>query len=355
MFLQINFTPEVETLRYSIAYIAIFLVVLVGCIFFLTNIFINFLKKKKKSDLIDPNRNTTKKDIQTIGDILKLTQEEKDLLWNICERQSVKNLYIELKNEKFIDSILKKEFELYKQDDNFCAILFSIRNKIDVYRNSGMTLNSSKLIPANQKMTLIVNEDRYDTSVVENTNEGLILLVPKDILGNEINIPTLTKINLLFSMTNNVAYNMQTRIMRYQTRNLKEIVVTHSNNIEIVHRRNFTRISFNTECIFSAVQVTTGGDKKEVQVEYKPLEKKHIGKISDISAEGCCLETELPIKPNQYIYIEVEILEGKTSKIFGKIVAVEVNNSKNKHILHINFVKIDKKTKNLIYSFLYNY
>ena len=48
MFLQINFTPEVETLRYSIAYIAIFLVVLVGCIFFLTNIFINFLKKKKK-------------------------------------------------------------------------------------------------------------------------------------------------------------------------------------------------------------------------------------------------------------------------------------------------------------------
>ena len=74
-------------------------------------------------------------------------------------------------------------------------------------------------------MTLIVNEDRYDTSVVENTNEGLILLVPKDILGNEINIPTLTKINLLFSMTNNVAYNMQTRIMRYQTRNLKVLQI----------------------------------------------------------------------------------------------------------------------------------
>ena len=50
--------------------VIIFLVVLVGCIFFLTNIFINFLKKKKKSDLIDPNRSTTKKDIQTIVSIL---------------------------------------------------------------------------------------------------------------------------------------------------------------------------------------------------------------------------------------------------------------------------------------------
>jgi hypothetical protein len=201
----------------------------------------------------------------------------------------------------------------------------------------------------------MVNEDRYDTSVIENTNEGLILLAPKNILGDEINIPTLIKVNLLFSMTNNVAYNMPTRIMRYQTRNLREIVVTHSNNIAILHRRNFTRMPFNTECIFSAVQVITGGDKKEVQVEYKPLEKKHNGKISDISAEGCCLETELPIRPNQYIYIEVEIAEDKISKIFGKIVAVEINSSTNKHILHIKFVKIDKTTRNSIYSLIYNY
>ena len=92
-----------------------------------------------------------------------------------------------------------------------------------------------------------------------------------------------------------------------------------------------------------------------VKVEYKPLEKKHRGKISDISAEGCCLETELPIRANQYIYIEVEIAENKTSKIFGKIVAVEVNNSTNQHILHIKFVKIDKTTRNSIYSLVYNY
>ena len=37
-----------------------------------------FLQKKKKANLQDPNRKTTKKDISTIGDILKLTQEEKD-------------------------------------------------------------------------------------------------------------------------------------------------------------------------------------------------------------------------------------------------------------------------------------
>ena len=119
MVLQINFSPEVETLRYSIAYIALFIVVLAGLIILGTNIVYQLLQKKKKSNLIDPNRKTTKKDISTIGDILKLTQNVKDLLWNICERQSVKNLYIELKNEKFIDSILsfqspfRQVFSLY--------------------------------------------------------------------------------------------------------------------------------------------------------------------------------------------------------------------------------------------------
>ncbi len=355
MFLQINFSPEVETLRYTIAYVAIFIVFFAGTIVFFTNFFVKFLEKNKKKNLLNPDRKTTKKDIQTIGDLLKLTTEEKNLLWNICNKYSVLNLYIELKNEKFIDSIFKKEFEQISQDDNSCEILFSIRNKIDVYRNSGMVLNSSRVIPANQKMTFMINEDRYDTSVIENTNEGLILSVPKNIFGDEINIPTLTKINLIFSMTNNVAYNMTTRIIRYQTRTLKEIVVTHSNNIEILHRRNFTRMPFNTECIFSAVQVTTGGNKKDVEVEYKPMEKKHTGKITDLSAEGCCLETELPIRPNQYIYIEVEITENVKSHIFGKIVAVEINKSTNMHILHINFVKIDKKTKNSIFSLVYNY
>ena len=61
MVLQINFSPEVETLRYSIAYIALFIVVFAGLIILGTNIVYQLLQKKKKENLIDPNRKTTKK------------------------------------------------------------------------------------------------------------------------------------------------------------------------------------------------------------------------------------------------------------------------------------------------------
>ena len=49
------------------------------------------------------------------------------------------------------------------------------------------------------------------------------------------------------------------------------------------------------------------------------------------------------------------VLFNESFGITGKIVAVEVNSSTNKHILHIKFVKIDKTTRNSIYSLIYNY
>lgn len=355
MFLQIQFSPQIETLRYSIAYVALFVVIVAALTIFIVNILVKFLETKRKKNLLNPNRKTSKKDIIQISQTLNLTSEEKDFLWELCKKNSIKNLFVELKNDEFIDSIFKKEFNQIKNDENLASILFSTRNKIDLHKSLSMVLNSSKLIPTNLSMTLIVNENRYETTLIENTKDGMILTVPKDILGNEINIPTLTRINLIFSLSNNVAYDMSSRIIRYQTRVLKEILVSHSNNITILHRRNFTRLPFDNDCIFSAVQIITGGQKKDVEVQYKPLEKKHKGKITDISADGCCLETELPIRPNQYIYIELDLTQDEKAKIIGKIVDNEINKRNNLHILHIKFVKIAKKTKNVIFSLIYDY
>ena len=355
MFLEIQFSPEVETIRYSIAYVALFLVIFAGIIIFFTNFFVKYLETKKKKNLLNPNRKTTKRDISTIAQTLKLTNDEKNFLWQLCQKNSIKNLCVELKDEHIVDTIFKKEYSRVKDDENLTALLFSVRNKIDFQKNSNMMLNSSRIIPANLQMTIVLDDKRYETNVIDNTKEGLILSAPKDILGNDINIPSLSKINLIFSLTNNVAYDMPSRLIRYQTRVIREIVVSHSSDITILHRRNFTRLPFDTDCIFSAVQIVTGGQKKDVEIEYKPLEKKHKGKITDISVDGCCLETELPIKPNQYIYIELDLTENKTSKIFGKIIESEINKRNNLYILHIKFVKIDKKTKNTIFSLVYDY
>ncbi len=355
MFLQIQFSPQVETMRYSIAYIALFLVIFAGIIVFFTNFFVKHLETKKKKNLLNPNRKTTRRDISTIAQSLNLTSEEKNFLWELCQKNSIKNLCVELKDENLIDSIFKKEFSLVKNDEKLTTLLFSVRNKIDFQKNSSMVLNSSRIIPANIEMTLIVNENRYKTTLIENTKEGLILSAPKDISGNDIDIPALSKINLVFSLTNHVAYDMTSRLIRYQTRVIKEIITSHSTNISILHRRNFSRLSFDTKCIFSAVQVITDDAKKDNVIEYKPLEKKHIGKLTDISAEGCCLETELPIKPNQYIYIELDLYPNEKATLIGKIVASEINKRNNLHILHIKFVKIDAKTKNKIFSLVYDY
>lgn len=355
MFLQIQFSPEVESIRYSIAYIALFLVIFAGLIIFFTNFVVKLLATKTKKNLLDPNRKTTKRDISKIAQILNLTTEEKNFLWKLCQENSVKNLCVELKDENFVDSIFKKEYSLIKNDENLTSLLFSVRNKIEFQKNSNMTLNSSRIIPTNSQMTLIIENNRYKTTLIENTKEGLILSAPKDNMGNEVIIPTLSKINLVFSLANNVAYDMSSRLIRYQTRVIKEIIVSHSNNISILQRRNFLRLPFNTECVFSAVHVNLNEQKKDGKIEYKPLEKKHIGKFTDISASGCCIETDLPIKPEQYIYIELELSQNEPESIIGKIVSSEINKVNNLNILHINFVKIAQKTRSKIFSMVYDY
>ena len=135
MFLQIQFSPEVESIRYSIAYIALFLVIFAGLIIFCTNFVVKLLATKTKKNLLDPNRKTTKRDISKIAQILNLTTEEKNFLWKLCQENSVKNLCVELKDENFVDSIFKKEYSLIKNDENLTSLLFSVRNKIEFQKN----------------------------------------------------------------------------------------------------------------------------------------------------------------------------------------------------------------------------
>lgn len=347
-------SSPIEARSNPIVYVSLIVALIAISIFLVINIIYKIRIAKKKRELNNPDRATTKNDINYIAKVLNLTLEEKEILWTISQKNNIKNLWLQLKNNEVIDSIFKSEFsKLTKEED--ISTLFSIRNKIDFYSSINSAINSTKTLPEGLILTYILENDRYTCKIIANTEEGLVLSVPKDVLGNEIKPQTLTKIMLSFITANKLAYNLRTRIIRYQTRNESEVIVTHTSDIQILHRRNQKRIPFNPRCIFSAVQVITGGQGKSTTIDYKPLEKKHNGTMVDISSDGCCIQTELPIKIQQYIYIEVEIEKTKTDFLTGLIVESEYISSKNNYILHIQFVRISTETKNRIYSLVYDY
>ncbi|MGP1587999.1 MAG: PilZ domain-containing protein [Treponemataceae bacterium] len=312
-------------------------------------------RKNQKVIDADPARKTTKKDISLISKKVNLTSEEKSFFYKLCQSYQIKNIFVNMKNSSDMNKIF---FKIYKdlKDEDEIALFFAIRNKLDKYFNSENILSGTKNLKIGQSMTFIYNDDRYFTKLLENTEEGLLAGVPKNNFGQNLNIPVLEKISVIFSSkSNSIGYKVSTRIIRYQTRIEKEILVAHSNKIEVLHKRNQGRFMLNSKCEFHAVKLEKKSKTKGTSTAYEVMDKSHSGKIVDICSNGCSLLTDLPIKKDQYIQLKFYLEKDFLSEVIGAIVNTEFDKYTKMYILHINFVNISTGIKNRINALVAEY
>jgi hypothetical protein len=338
-------------------------------LFFGINILVRKLRAYYHSDAHaarEKERLTTLSTILKMAKLYNLTSDERDYLWEICRQFKTKNFEYIAKNDQELDDFFKKVYthcteHIALTDRDQCerdkALLFSIRTKIEQARINTVLISSTTILSTEQEFSYITdNEDQFTTKLLENTPEGLILEVPRDIFNQEIKPPPLSKIDLFFQSKSGMAYTFTSRVIRYQTRKLQnELVVTHTNNVQALLRREHKRIRMDAPCSFSAVQVITGGNGQKATVEYKPLEKKHSGKILNISGGGCSLQTNLPIREGQYIYLSLQLDANSEDSMVGQILHTQKPGDSKLYTLHIRFVRMAKNTRNKILSRVYDY
>lgn len=338
-----------------IIYIPLFIGIGIAAFFLVVNILLKILRTSTSKKTNNPDRLTTFNDIKNIAKELNLNNDEKDFLWDICKNQNVKNFNCYMKNQSQVDDLFKNTVKTLTNETQK-ALLYSIRNKIEQDKHNTVLISSTKNIQIGQKITYIdENHDQYPSEVIDSGQDGLVLIVPKNIYGDELRPAPLSKITLSFETKNYIAYRLITRVVRYQQRNISELVVSHTNNLEILHRRNQRRIPYDPQCLFAAVKVSTGGNGKSPNVNYEPLEHRYEGKLIDISSEGCSIQTNLAVKKQQYIYIEFKLDDSSNDSVFGLIVETTQNSQTKVHTLHINFVRMKLETRNKIYKLVYEY
>lgn len=336
-------------------YIPLFIGMGVAAFFLFANIFLKIVRNRNKKQASNPNRPTTYADIKFIAKDLLLTNDEREFLWEICRQHKVNNFIAYMKNQIQLDELFKIVCNS-SSDEQKKSLLFSIRNKIEQDKHNTALISSTKNIQVGQKITYIdANHDQYPSEVLDNVPDGLILIVPKNIYGDELRPNPLSKITLSFETKNYIAYRLLTRVVRYQQRVHSELVVSHTNNLEILHRRNQRRIPYNPVCVFAAVKVSTGGKGKDPTVEYTPLEHRYDGKLLDISSEGCSIQTNLAVKKQQYIYIELKLDDSSIDSLYGLIVETTQNTQTKLNTLHVHFVRMKLETRNKIYRLVYEY
>ncbi len=300
-----------------------------------------------------------------ITKMYEFDQKEYAFLKKICTAKKIPNLEYAFhfdapSDQFFITKFNEITSQTNKKDDtvqNELSLLFSIKQKVDNSRKTLSNLTSTAAIPTGDSIYYFSDtKEQFETKILDNTKNELILSIPKDIFNNPIRPPALSKISLLYQTKNGTAYLSDVRIIRYQnTTGAGEMVTTHCNNMQSYQRRQFKRINMNIPCLFSAVKITTGGAGSKADITYTPMERKYTGQLLELSAGGCSIMTNMNIREKQYIYTELKIDQDQADSVIGLIVNTTPITDKRQYVLHILFVKITSKTRNKIFARVYEY
>ena len=295
----------------------------------------------------------------------EFNHEEFAFLKKMCTTQKIPNLeytfHFDVPSDQFFISKFNEiNGQTNKKDEtiqNELALLFSIKQKVDNSRKTLSNMTSTASIPVGDSIFYFSDtKEQFEATILGNTKSELILSIPKDIFGNPIKPPALSKISLLYQTKNGSAYLSDVRIIRYQdTTGNGEMVTSHCNNMQSYQRRQFKRVNMNIPCVFSAVKITTGGPKSKADLTYTPMERKYTGQLLELSAGGCSIMTSMNIREKQYIYAEIKIDGEQPDSVIGLIVNTTPITDRRQYVLHILFVRITNKTRNKIFARVYEY
>ena len=330
-------------------------VVIIAFMFLVYLVYQMFAKKRNTPEWIEAQKKKpiSSRDLKQATKDLNLTKDEKELLWDIGHNYADANiLYIVQDADKFND-IFKQRYQDFLATSaapRQISLLFALKDKMEKFYRQELIITSTKNIEAGQVLQFADKAGIHcSATIAENRlSEGLILSIPDNLAKGQNRPDTLSRVTFTF-IKSGVTYALTTRVVRYQQNNNREVemLISHTNDVKQLQRRQTDRVDLNVPCTFAAVRVSSDSAKKS-DVSYTPLQTKYQGILKDVSSDGCSLQAGLPIREGQYIHLEFNLPKKADNISTGIIVSTEKSDSPGKFLLHIQFVKIEAETKNTI-------
>lgn len=330
-------------------------------IIFLIYVIFNKISKYKNSDKYkqkEINRITTYSDVKKYAKINNLSKQEFNILWNVCSITKCLNINYLLKSNNAVNELFHNAYNLLIQDttfsdeklDDFFITLFKIETLIAEYKK----IPSTRSIPISTVIFFISETgEQYPFCMIKNNKDFFTVEVPEFIYSSHRKPKTLIRTRFTFKTNDGLSYNFISRIIRYdKTPDDKYLmIIAHTDQLSCQAQRHYKREFFEQECTFTPIRI----NKNQVKNNdiYIVSEKKYKGKITNISAGGCCIQTNLPIREQQHIGVLLPEL-GIEETIVG-IIKRTRKLPNGLFALHIQFIHLSLKAKNKIYLFVYKY
>ncbi len=344
--------------------VAIAIIICVALIIFVKQMYGSFIKNLSQKALEAPTKKLDTRTLRKIASRLGFSKQDITFFETQCKLFGITYVPLISNTEYCIATVFKKIYEGMcfnheklsenEVESNKLAI-FMLIYKIEHAKRSLSLLTNTIAFSEGLPISYISEDGIHRHSkIIENNKVGLFLEVALDSNGYPVQPPPLSKIQLYFELQGGIAYQVNTRVTRYQSRNgVEEIVVIHSNDVEFFQRRKFRRRDVSLDCNFSAVTVEE--DSKTGKKNFTAHAKEYHGKIANISASGCRMTTSIPIRADQYMQITATLPNGHKCMMIGVIVRSRKEINKNVCVLNIRFVRMQKRVQNEIFALVYDY
>ncbi len=343
--------------------VAIAVIACITLIIIVKQMYGSFIRKLSEEAKKAPTKKLDIRALKKAATRLDFSKQDIAFFEHQCKAHEITYVPLISNTEYCISTVFKKIFEgMCENKENISAAeletnklaLFMLIYKIE-HAKRGLSLLTSTVAFSEGLPISYISDDgvHHHSKIVENNKTGLFLEVALDEKGYPVQPQPLSKITLYFELQGGIAYQVASRVMRYQSRNgSEELVVMHSHDVEFFQRRKFRRKDIFLDCSFVAVTVKEEPNGKKT---FTPHEKEYHGKIANISASGCRLTTSIPIRADQHMQISLTLPNGHTAVMTGVIVRSRKEVNKNVCVLNIRFVRMQKKTQNDIFALVYQY
>jgi c-di-GMP-binding flagellar brake protein YcgR len=236
------------------------------------------------------------------------------------------------------------------------AMLFSVRNTIDMYHNTTPAAPSTQHISANMAAVLTVNGESYSVKVISSKNDGIQIDCPRSAIGSLIKFPRGTRVSLAFFTKTNKGFSFDTQVLGATDTSFgPALVLSHSGRPKPMTQRRFRRRQITTaSCDFYQVRMEEAKSKK-LPPRMVVDTRRMTGTPVDVSIGGCAIKTQTSVPAGSRLKIEFSTVKTALPvAVLGQVLRIN-RGGISSAIMHVKFLKVPRKSMNTINSLVFEY
>jgi c-di-GMP-binding flagellar brake protein YcgR len=283
-----------------------------------------------------------------------LNRAQKKMLEGIFRLDAVADPFMVMESAPLLDRHFKRAYQRLEETGEDAqeqlALLFSTRNAIESAQNTADAVASTRHIPVGAAATLTVGKETYQVRVTNAKGDSVLVECPKNSLGNPIKIPNGAKVSLSFFAKTSKGYSFESKVTGIMdTAKGPVLKLAHTSQVKPLASRKFRRRQTDIPCVITPVILKEERERRKLVRKMTLDSRRYSGSVLDLSIGGCSIRSSAAIQPGARIKIEL----ARSIAALGQV--LRVNRRGMYTTIHVKFIKIPRKSQNLINAIVFEY